>query len=180
MLLAIQFFIAFGLCGTLCCVPAQAAKVAETASQSHSRQSLRTDAHANHHRPSQPATAKNHCHTKTETSEQSPEQPGQTIATVLSRIQPAQSAHYCHVNQSGGQSIAVTSGQHCQCSISSQQSLAASLTWIDSSPQKSKQFAPASLPSWQADQSPPLPSISPPFSLSHAPPFGGFLLSLRI
>jgi hypothetical protein len=179
-LLAIQLFIAFGLCGTLCCVPAQTEEVAETASQTHPHQSPQTGSHSNHHQPSQPATAKSHCHTKAETSEQSSKQPGQTGAKVLSRIQPVQSAHHFHNNQSAGQSIAVTSNQHCRCSISGQESLAASLKRIDSSPQKDKQFALASLPSWQVDQAPPLPSISPPTSLSHAPPFGGFRFSLRI
>lgn len=152
-LLAIQLFAAFGLCGATCCRQAQPV----LAAQSHSH-AARTDSHANHRLAAKPAMAKGHCHSIAQKTAQSSQR-----------------------EKSSGQSIAITAGQHCQCSISRQESLAASLNQADSSPQKGKQFAFAAQPTWQyVDQTQPSPSVSPPPSLSHAPPFGGYQLHLRI
>lgn len=153
-LLAIQLFTAFGLCGAICCRQAQPA-LAAGPSHSHASQ---TDSHAHHRLAAEPAMAKGHCH---------------SIAQ--------KTAQHHQSEKSSGQSIAIIPGQHCRCSVGSRESLMAPLNQADSSSQKGKQLAFADRPTWQyADQLPPSPSVSPPPPLSHAPPFGGYQLRLRI
>jgi len=161
-LLAAQLSVVFGLCGGVCCLTAPNVAAAEALPPSHS--------HANHHQTPLPA-AKSHCHSNVEKTE----------PAATTQVGMAQPAHHRHRGNTAGRTFALAGGQHCRCSVSSQESQPTSPAQTGSSAQKDKELALALPAAWQyADLLRPSPSASPPLTESYNPPFGGFQLSLRI
>lgn len=156
-LLAAQMFIAFGLCGVVCCLSAQGAEPVQA-----------VDSHSNHGQTVQPAETSSHCHAKAGKK---------ASASNKTRVQAGNAAQHCHGGKLAGYSHPA-SAQICQCEANSQENPAFSVNQSDST---EKRVALTVLPAWQnADQSSPPPSASPPHLLPSSPPFGGYQLSLRI
>ncbi len=157
-LLAAQLFFLVGLCGLVCCAPAQTAS-AQPAPSSLSAQ------HAS------ASGAQSHCHAKAEHTETAtkPMAAGQHHKSQTAR--PNQQRLF----------VARLAEPACHCTLNAQDNPATASSQTEGNAQMDKQFVFASLPAWrQADQAQPAPSLSPPTGFSHAPPFSGFQISLRI
>ncbi len=161
-LLAAQLFFLVGLCGLVCCAPAQTVS-AQPAPSSSSAQ------HAS------ASGAQSHCHAKAEHTDAANK--AATKPTAAGQHHKSQTARQNHQRLF----VARLAEPACHCTLNAQDNPATASSQTESSAQTDKQFAFASLPSWrQADQAQPAPSLSPPTGFSHAPPFSGFQISLRI
>lgn len=166
MLLATQLMAVFGLCGFVCCPVAGASDFAETAPPSRTQ----PDSHAEHQALQQ---AKNHCHAK-------PDRAGPMTEPHKPQERSGHAASHCHSGHTG-RSIALVSGQFCQCDFNTNERSTVAVAQTDASPQKGRQIAFATFPIWHsAIQLRPTPSASPPTLVSHALPYSGFQRALRI